>query len=49
MRALPYRGLFHAETDLGTFALAQHRRAENLRAFLGPRVYARLWREVGIG
>lgn len=48
IRALPYRGLFHEEADLGAFVLAQQRRASALREFLGPRAFAELLQEVGM-
>lgn len=48
VRTLPYRGLFHEEPDMGAFVVAQQRKAEALRDFLGPRGFAELMKEVGI-
>ena len=48
VRALPYRGLFCEETDLSAFVLAQQRKGDALRDFLGQGGFAELLQAVGI-
>lgn len=46
VHTLPYRGLFHEESDMGAFVVAQQRRAAELRDFLGPTGFQELMQEV---
>lgn len=46
VHTLPYRGLFHEEAEIGDFIITQHRKASELRDFLGPTGFLELMQEV---